>query len=121
MYTIGLGVALASGCAGRNHDVEQCEIILAETPALLLIGHEGSHGVCECVVDSMAVQFPDATDQWGRFAEEFDERFAARGIVGVLIDTAYTSRTSTELEAFSAAYAEAMTECTGTMLKSWVR
>jgi hypothetical protein len=88
---------------------------------MMLVGEQGSRDICECMVDGLATRFPDASDQWERFAEEFDERFAARGIVGVLLDTTYTNRASTDLEAFSGAYAEVVTECTGTMLNSWVR
>jgi hypothetical protein len=112
---------IVGGCSASDPQVEACESTLTDSPALLLVGEEGTRWLCRCTVDSLAVRFPDAADRWESYAVEFDQRLTARGIVGMALDTTYASTKSMEIAEFAAAHSEIVAGCTQSMLKEWAR
>lgn len=91
---------------------DTCVSSLADTPMMLLIGTDGLTEVCACAVDSLAVQFPDAGERWMAYQAEFDARVESRGLLGLVVDTAWANSRGKEIGEFAAAQTEIVGACT---------
>lgn len=110
-----LAVTLIGGaCTDVNIAAQNdtCVSSLADTPTTLLIGRDGLTDVCACAVDSLAVRFPDSGERWMAYQAELDARIESRGLLGLVVDTAWTNTRGKEIGEFAAAQAEVVGACT---------
>jgi hypothetical protein len=99
--------------------VAACETILEQSGGLTLVGAEGSATLCGCIVRRVAVKIPDAGERWQLLAEEIATRFENRGLLGMVIDSTWTTSRTDELAAIGSAYAEALPVCRDELLHEW--
>lgn len=105
---------LAGACTDMNiaEQNDMCVSSFADTPTTLLIGNDGLTELCACAVDSLAVRFPDSGERWIAYQAELDARLESRGLLGLVVDTAWANTRGKEIGEFAAAQAEVVGACT---------
>jgi hypothetical protein len=109
---IALFLLGSCGDLGLEEQMEMCQSQLADSPAMLMIGTEGMAEVCRCTVDSLAVRFPDAGARWLAYQAELETRMQTRGMLGLVLDTAWANTRGKEMGEFAAAQAGIVGACT---------
>jgi len=106
---MAFGACTDTNIAAQN---DMCVSSLVDTSTTLLIGTDGLTEVCACAVDSLAVRFPDAGERWMAYQAELDARMESRGLLGLMVDTAWANTRGKEIGEFAAAQVEIVGACT---------
>lgn len=118
-----VSAAFTLGCSdGYAEQVDLCERSMQEQPGLnLLLGSEGTTALCSCTVDSLAVRFPDAADRWVEYSMNVESRLERRGVLGMVLDTAWQSSEGRAITEFAAAHGEVIASCGKQLVGDWSR
>ena len=115
------GILVGTSCSdGENSkEMRMCEETAQTSPAILLVGTEGTAEICQCTVDSVATRVPNAAEKWTAFGEELQSRMDRRGIVGFMVDSSWNNSKGQEMASFARIQGEVLAFCTEKMLKEW--
>lgn len=114
MVTVG---ACADSPQTRATNACAAQLDVSGSPVRLLLGADGIQSLCDCTVTKVYERVPDAADKVEAWTAAVESRLDARGLLGVIADTAWFHRRADELDSFGAAFGPALAECTRAVIK----